>query len=81
MKITKRDIITATIAAVFTTGVVTAAVAQQTRMENAVKYLKLAKDELQKANPNKGGHRVKAMNLIDEAIQQVRMGKRFADAH
>lgn len=79
MKITKRDVITATVAAVFTAGVATAAVAQQARMDNAVKYLKMAKEELEKANPNKGGHRVKAMQLIDDAIAQVRMGKRVAE--
>ena len=44
-------------------------------MDRALEYLRAARAELNQATPNKGGHRVKAINLIDEAIEQVRIGK------
>jgi hypothetical protein len=40
--------------------------------------LQSARTELQAATPNKGGHREKALNLIDAAIAEVRAGIAFA---
>ena len=37
-----------------------------------------ARAELGRAEPNKGGHREKAMGLIDQAIAEVRAGIAFA---
>ncbi|GAB5377083.1 MAG: hypothetical protein AcusKO_35450 [Acuticoccus sp.] len=80
MRSTQRTLAIVTLAAALTAGFASVAGAEQTHMENAVKYLNSAKAELQKANANKGGHRNKAIQLIDEAIQQVRMGKRAAES-
>lgn len=46
----------------------------QPRMENALKDLQSAKQSLQNAEHNKGGHRAAAIELINQAIQHVREG-------
>lgn len=55
--------------------------ARQAHMENALRHLQAAKAELQQAGEHKGGHRVKAIRLIDDAIVEVhegiRAGERF----
>lgn len=50
-------------------------------MSAAIGHLQQAKDELQRATPNKGGHREKAMALVDQAIQQVQEGERYYEEH
>jgi hypothetical protein len=50
------------------------AVAAQPHMENALGALQTARNELQIAESNKGGHRVTAMRLIDQAMGEVRAG-------
>ena len=40
-----------------------------------------AKSELQKAIPDKGGHRVKAIQLVNQAIAQVNAGMAFDRQH
>jgi hypothetical protein len=50
-------------------------------MSAALGHLQQAKDELEKAAPNKGGHREKAMQLVDQAIQQVREGEQYYEQH
>jgi hypothetical protein len=40
--------------------------------------LQSARGELAAATPNKGGHRERAMGLIDQAIGEVRAGIAFA---
>jgi hypothetical protein len=50
------------------------AVAAQPHMDNALSALQTARNELQIAESNKGGHRVTAMRLIDQAIGEVRAG-------
>jgi hypothetical protein len=46
----------------------------QPHMQNALGDLQAAKSELQMASPNKGGHRVAAINLINGAIGEVEQG-------
>lgn len=75
MKLSKRDLVVAVAAAVISGGVVGVAVAKQPHMDKALELLRGAKSQLQQANANKGGHRKKAMELIDRAIQEVRLGK------
>ncbi len=53
----------------------------QSHMDNALPHLQAARVELERATPNKGGHRERAIQLIDQAIQQVREGIRFANRH
>ena len=48
--------------------------AQQPHMQNALGYLTSAQSELQVAEANKGGHRVNALNLVNQAITQVQAG-------
>ena len=51
----------------------------QPHMDNALHHLQAAKAELVKATPNKGGHREQAIQLVDQAIVQVREGIKFAN--
>ncbi|HEY7352358.1 MAG TPA: hypothetical protein VH596_06275 [Terriglobales bacterium] len=50
-------------------------------MSAALGHLQQAKDELERATPNKGGHRQRAMQLIDQAMQQVRDGELYYEQH
>jgi len=53
----------------------------QPHMQAALKSLQQAKIELEKAAHDKGGHRVKAIELIDQAISEVKQGIAYDDAH
>ncbi|HVR11578.1 MAG TPA: hypothetical protein VMW75_26275 [Thermoanaerobaculia bacterium] len=46
----------------------------QPHMVAALDELRAARAELQAALPDKGGHRVRAIELVDDAIGQVRRG-------
>ncbi|WP_448148234.1 hypothetical protein [Labrys miyagiensis] len=59
----------------------TSAVAYQGNMERALSSLYEALALLREATPNKGGHRVKAMQLVQQAIEQTEAGIDFADEH
>jgi len=48
--------------------------AAQPHMESALAALQSARSELQVAEANKGGHRVNAMHLVDQAMAEVRAG-------
>ncbi|MDH6247170.1 hypothetical protein [Mycobacterium sp. OTB74] len=50
------------------------AAADQWRMFDARDDLQNAKNALQAAEPDKGGHRVSAINLVQQAIDQVNAG-------
>jgi hypothetical protein len=50
-------------------------------MSAALGHLQEARAELEKATPNKGGHREKAMQLVDQAIQQVQQGEAYYQQH
>jgi hypothetical protein len=53
------------------------AYAVQTHMFNARDDLNNALNELQVAIPDKGGHRVNAINLVNQAIGEVNAGIQF----
>lgn len=53
----------------------------QPHMQAALDHLQSARSELQSANSNKGGHRERALELVDEAIGEVRAGIDFAASH
>lgn len=57
------------------------ALGAQPRMEAALGLLQNARGELEAATPNKGGHRERAIELVDRAIGQVREGIAFAAGH
>ena len=46
-------------------------------MSAAMGHLEQAKAELEKAAANKGGHRERAMQLVDQAMQQVQEGEQY----
>ena len=58
-------------AASFASGCVVAA---QPHMYNALNALQNAKSELEMATPNKAGHKVNAIRLVNEAIGEVQAG-------
>jgi hypothetical protein len=50
----------------------------QPHMQNALGYLQSARTELSIATPDKGGHRVAALSLVNQAISQVHQGIAYA---
>jgi hypothetical protein len=54
------------------------ALGAQPHMDAALGLLQNARGELNAAEPNKGGHREKAIALVDQAIGEVRAGIAFA---
>jgi hypothetical protein len=57
------------------------AVPDQPLMQAAKRSLQTAKSELQKALPDKGGHRVNAIGLVNSAIAEVNAGIAFDRRH
>ena len=55
------------------------ALASQPHMQSALDALQTARSELNAATTNKGGHRVKALGYVDQAITEVRAGIEFAE--
>lgn len=53
----------------------------QPHMRAALDELRAARGELQAATADKGGHRVRAIELVDDAIEQVRRGIEYAATH
>ena len=53
----------------------------QPNMEAALSALQTAQGELQRAPPNKGGHRGAALIHVQEAIREVRLGIDYADGY
>jgi len=54
------------------------ALGAQPHMDAALALMQNARAELEKSEPNKGGHREKAMALVDQAIGETRAGISFA---
>jgi hypothetical protein len=54
------------------------AIGAQPHMNESIAFLQSARAELVAATPNKGGHRERAIGLIDQAISEVRAGIAFA---
>ena len=71
------------LAAVLLLGVfaIAGAVPDQPHMQAARGYLQTAKAELQRATPDKGGHRVNAIRLVNAAISEVNKGIAFDRRH
>lgn len=57
------------------------AFAAQPNMEAALAQLQEARASLEKATADKGGHRVKALKAIDQAIAEVKAGIAYAKKH
>jgi len=52
--------------------------ADQSHMHAALAALRDARHQLEVAERNKGGHRERALELVDKAISQVRKGIEYA---
>jgi hypothetical protein len=66
--------------ATFATGAcIGGAIAAQPHMAAALDALHTARAELAASTPNKGGHRVRAINLVNQAIEETQAGMNFAD--
>ena len=52
---------------------------RQPNMAQAVVELREALRQLREAKPEKGGHRVQALSLVQQALVQARDGIRFAN--
>jgi hypothetical protein len=50
----------------------------QPHMQNALNSLQMARSELQVAMTDKGGHRARALGLVNQAIVQVQEGIAYA---
>jgi hypothetical protein len=61
--------------------VVRSAGADQPHMQAAREHLQQARVSLDRAEPNKGGHRERAIELVDQAIAQVNEGIEYARTH
>jgi hypothetical protein len=53
----------------------------QPEMRAALAHLQEAKKALESASHDKGGHRAKAVALVNQAIRQVEAGIAFDDTH
>jgi len=83
MKTSRSRIIVAfLLCAVLISGfVIGRASADQPHMQAALEHLRAAKGELEKAEADKGGHRLKAINLVNDAIAQVERGVGYDRHH
>jgi len=55
--------------------------AAQPHMQAALAHLRNARNELDAAAADKGGHRAAAIRLVDDAIGQVEAGIAYAQEH
>jgi hypothetical protein len=62
------------LAIISTANIAPAVYAGQPKMQAALSELRAARASLEQALADKGGHRVKAINLVDQAIAQVEAG-------
>ena len=53
----------------------------QPHMQAALQHLREAAEELQRADKDKGGHRVQALNLTQQAINHVQAGIQYDNTH
>ena len=53
----------------------------QPHMQAALQHLRAAAEELEKADRDKGGHRVQALNLTHQAINHVQAGIQYDNTH
>ena len=53
--------------------------ADQPHMQAALEFLRNAKSDLERATSDKGGHRVNAIKLVDQAIDETKKGIEAGD--
>jgi len=80
--VTRRTLVVLGLAALLCVGIVVGrASADQPHMVAALDHLRAARTELDKADADKGGHRAKAITLVNDAIAQVEKGIGFDRHH
>ena len=77
-EISRRNAVIGVAATVTAGSIATAATASQPHMDAALNHLNAARKELEAASHDKGGHRMKAIDLINQATEQVKLGKQAA---
>jgi len=70
-----------TLAVVYSAVQPVIAAGKQPHMEAALKHLQMAQEELQRAEKDKGGHREKALEATQSAIDHTKEGIAYAAAH
>lgn len=76
--IVRLPVLAAVLTATAVLSLATAASAEnQPHMRAALNSLQAARAQLQTATPDKGGHRVKAIDLVNAAIAEVQRGIAF----
>src|SRR5271154_1961728 len=84
-KVTRRGLVATVATGVAAIGVLGAsaesASAYQGNMERALGSLHQALGSLRESTANKGGHRARAMELVQQAIAETQAGVEFADEH
>jgi hypothetical protein len=53
----------------------------QPQMESAIQNLRAAQQNLEDASSDKGGHRVRALQLVQQAIAETQEGIEYANTH
>jgi hypothetical protein len=53
----------------------------QPHMHAALDHLRAARQSLERAEPDKGGHRTKAIEMVNAAIRHVEEGIAYANRH
>lgn len=78
MKYMKAPLVGVAAAILFAGFSVGVAYARQMNMDNALSYLQKAKDSLEVADRNKGGHRIRAIYYINKSIDEVQAGINYS---
>ncbi len=74
-KISQRSVVAVLLAlAAFSFSFVVGCASTQPHMQSALDHLNAARIELEAAISTKGGHRERAIELVDQAIHEVEMG-------
>jgi hypothetical protein len=81
IKMIRQFVLFAAIALVLGFAAGTAFAERQPHMQAALRALRNARQQLDAAEPDKGGHRVKAVQLVSDAIREVEAGIRFDNKH
>jgi len=77
----KKLLAAAVVATLLVGGTIGICSADEPHMRAALDHLREAREQLERATPNKGGHREKAIELIDHAMGQVKEGIEFGEHH
>jgi hypothetical protein len=79
----KHELTTAAATMLLTLGLFTGyralADVKQPHMESALHHLEEAKEQLQMAEHDKDGHREKALEITEHAMEEVKAGMQYAD--